>query len=97
MEINRNQYLLIGLVVLFLGIQLRMIDSYVLNEPSTQFLAKRLNKPLPVRNNRMPLLATSAPTFKRTITPPQWLGWAMLSVGGVLILHSLAMQRPGGG
>ena len=29
------------------------------------------------------------------VVPPEWLGWATVSVGSVLILHSLAMPRPG--
>jgi hypothetical protein len=33
-EINRNQYFLAGLVVLALGLQLRAVETYVLNESS---------------------------------------------------------------
>jgi hypothetical protein len=33
---------------------------------------------------------------KKVIQPPEWLGWCMMSIGGVLILHSLAMRKPGG-
>jgi hypothetical protein len=29
------------------------------------------------------------------LRPPVWLGYALMSVGGVLMLHSLAMKRPG--
>ena len=40
-DINRNQYFMAGLLVLFLGVQFRMIDSYVLTEKATHFLAQR--------------------------------------------------------
>ena len=34
---------------------------------------------------------------RKVVQPPQWLGYALLSVGSVLVLHSLAMPKPGGG
>ena len=36
MEFNRNQYFMIGLVLLFIGIELRVVDSFVLNERSSR-------------------------------------------------------------
>ena len=38
MEINRNQWFMIGLVILALGIQFRMVQSFVLNEKATEIL-----------------------------------------------------------
>ena len=35
MEMNRNQYLMLGIVVLLLGVQFRMIESFVLNAEAT--------------------------------------------------------------
>jgi hypothetical protein len=34
---------------------------------------------------------------RKVVEPPQWLGYALLSIGSVLVLHSLAMPKPGGG
>ena len=42
------------------------------------------------------LAASMGPTPRRTIHPPEWIGYALLSVGSVLVLHSLAMKKPGG-
>ena len=28
--------------------------------------------------------------------PPEWIGWAFISVGSVLILYSLVLKKPGG-
>ncbi len=96
MELNRNQYFLAGVVLLLLGIQLRIVDSYVLNEKATQVLNKQGN------NSQSPDLATpalfmpaAAPVARKVIRPPTWIGWALISAGAVLILHSLAMKRPG--
>ena len=91
MEVNRNQYLFVGLVVVFLGLQFRMVESYVLNENASRFLVERIPALAKSDNNLMPAVG---PTPKRTLKPPPALGYAVLSVGAVLILHSLAMRRP---
>ncbi len=101
MEFNRNQYFMIGLVLLFLGIQFKMVESYVLTEDAAKFVAKRLGKDKPDPNAGVvqqsfasAAMASPAPQY-RTFQPPTWLGWALISVGAVLILHSLAMGKPG--
>ena len=100
MEFNRNQYFLAGLVVFLLGIQLRMVDTIVLNERSTQFLAQRMQQfkhsnQIASTNDAATLFAAQAPVGRHRIQPPKWLGWALVSVGSVLILHSLALKKPG--
>jgi hypothetical protein len=32
---------------------------------------------------------------RKKVRPPGWLAWALISVGGVFVLHSLAMKKPG--
>lgn len=101
MELNRNQYFMIGLVVLFLGIQVKCVDSYVLTERAATFMAKRLGKEPAIASNGPMMQAFSssafvAPAGHRAVEPPAWLGWALISIGAVLILHSLAMGKPGG-
>ena len=95
MEINRNQWLMIGLVILALGIQFRTVDSFVLNAKTTEIIAKRLHKNDTVATTFLPAFHVSAPPSQRVIKPPRWLGFMMISVGAVLILHSLTMPRPG--
>jgi len=101
MELNRNQYFMIGLVLLFLGLQVKFVDSYVLTEDAAKFVAKRTGKDKPAENTSVVAqsfvsAASSSPApHHRTVKPPAWLGWALMSIGGVLILHSLAMPRPG--
>jgi hypothetical protein len=31
---------------------------------------------------------------RKVLQPPEWLGWAIISVGAVFVLHSLAMPKP---
>ena len=95
MEINRNQWFMAGLVLLFLGIQFRFVDSFVLAPDFARFLADGTGNRAAAAETTSPLLKPfqNAPA-KKTVTPPEWLGWAMLSVGLVLTLQSLAMKRP---
>ncbi|MBX7168358.1 MAG: hypothetical protein K1X74_18630 [Pirellulales bacterium] len=98
MEINRNQYFLVGIVLLLLGIQFRMVDTYVLNEQASRVLAKAKGSSSSSISERtvsfLPSLGPVAP--RKSITPPEWLGWCIGSIGAVLILHSLAMPKPAG-
>jgi hypothetical protein len=99
MDLNRYHFFILGVVVLLAGIQLRFVDSYVLNEPTTKFLAEKFGTPQQNAGSQtmIPSLelagpGTSAPL--RTIKPPLWLSWALISLGSVLILHSLALRKP---
>ncbi len=94
MELNRNQYFFLGVLIILIGLQLRMVSSYILTDEATRFLAERANK------------STSSATLvsftgdlgalpNKVIAPPEWLGWCLISVGSVLVLHSLAMKKPG--
>ncbi len=94
MELNRNQYFFIGVVILLMGVQLRMVSSYVLTAEATRFLAERTQSG---SNGALVSLASDMGAgAQKVIEPPEWLGWCLMSVGAVLILHSLAMKRPGG-
>jgi len=94
-EFNRNQYFMVGLVLLFFGLQLRMVESFVLNERASRFLNERTWSGNNDSQGRS-FMAAVGPTPHKTVHPPDWLGFAVISVGSVLILHSLAMKRPGG-
>jgi hypothetical protein len=99
MRFNRNHYLLAGLVVFLMGLQFRAIESFTLNRECSHFIATRF----PKKSQTSAASATvtnmaieSGSPKLRTVTPPRWLGYAMMSVGAVFILHSLGMKKPGG-
>ncbi len=97
MDINRNQYFMAGLLALFLGVQFRFVDSYVLTEDATRFLAQRSGKSVASGATQMnQLFPAAGPTIRKVVRPPDWIGWALISFGSVLILHSLSMKRPDG-
>jgi len=97
MELNRNHYFLVGLVVLFLGVQLRSFKAFVLNEQVSKVVSKQFKDEPRVQENPFVLSVSNTipqTTQRHTFKPPTWLGWASVSMGAVLILHALAMRRP---
>jgi hypothetical protein len=94
MEFNRNQYFFLGLVIVLIGVQLRMVSSYTLTHEATKFLAER-SQGSGADSTLFALSSDLGAGPQKVIHPPEWLGWCLMSVGSVLILHSLAMKRPG--
>jgi hypothetical protein len=91
MEFNRNQFFMIGVLLVLLGVQFRLLESATLNEKTTQFLAAHM------ATSATGMMAVMPGSMgHKVIQPPQWLGWALMSIGAVCILHSLAMKKPGG-
>jgi hypothetical protein len=96
MDITRNQYFFAGLACLLLGLQFRMVDTFELTPEFTQFLAERTGHPLASVNAATQSFTQSdTPPAKKTVRPPDWLGWSLISLGSVLVLHSCAMKKPG--
>ena len=92
MSLYRNHYFLIGILLVLLGIQFRMIDSFVLNESATRVLT-RFNESTPVADNSSmnSLLMQMYPQPKRRIEPPRWMGLAMITLGAVISCHAVAI------
>ena len=93
MELNRNQWFFVGIVVVLLGIQFRMVKQYVLTPEATRFLAERTATESDAAMLDFASDLGAGP--QKVIRPPEWLGWCSVSVGSVFILHSLAMRKPG--
>jgi hypothetical protein len=97
MEITRNQYFCVGLVLLFMGIEFRAIDSAVLTPEFTGILAQRSGSPVAAVNSVAEFLSPAKkPVLQKTVHPPEWIGWTLLTVGCVAVFHALAMPRQGG-
>ena len=95
MDINRNQFFMVGVLVLLLGIQFRVVDRYVLNDKATRVLANRMAGEDSAQAAALRAAdATNSPIPRHVVEPPDWSGWCMMSIGSVLILHSLALRKP---
>lgn len=93
-EFNRNQYFFLGAVILLMGLQVRVVSAYVLTTDATRFLAERTQSSA-ADEAVVSFAGDSGLLPKKVLHPPEWLGWCLISIGAVLILHSLAMPRPG--
>lgn len=93
-ELNRPQMFMAGIIVLLLGMQLRWVESIVLNEQATKFITERTQSG-EMASTSPNWFATQLPQAKKTITPPKWIGYSMLSIGGVIVLHAYAMRKNG--
>lgn len=96
MQLTRNRIFLIGLLLILLGFQFRMVESFVLNAPTTKALA-RVTKNTPVASNDFmtTVMLNNHPNPTKRVAPPRWLGLAMIAVGTVVALHAFAMPKNG--
>lgn len=82
---KRHHLLLFGLLLFMAGVQFRVVESFTLNERSTRFVA-----------TEMGAAAAQGPwqggPIRKVVEPPRWLGLALMSVGAVLTVKSLAMR-----
>ncbi len=95
MELNRNHYFMIGLVILFIGIQGRMVYSVELTPKCVKFLADKTGHPMAAAIKAADNISGAGKTVapSKTIVFPEYAGWSSLSIGAVLILHALAMPK----
>lgn len=95
MDINRNQCFLIGMVVLYLGIQFRMVETVEFTPEFTKILADRSGHPLAAASDLVTGILNQPTKLPPKVYRPQdWIGYSLLSMGSVLILHSLTMRKP---
>ncbi len=94
MSMYRNRYFFAGILLILLGIQFRMVDSFVLNEPATRALARFSERTTVADNSGMSsLMMRVYPRPTKRIEPPRWLGLSMIALGAVISCHALAIPR----
>lgn len=94
MEFDRNRYFMIGVLLFLLGIQFRMVESFVLNETSTRALARiAKDSQIASQDFTTDLYMNVHPSPKKEVKPPHWLGWALLTAGGVICLHAMVLPK----
>ena len=93
MDIDRNRYFMFGVVLFLLGLQFRLVDSFVLNENSTRALHRFSQRSNIIDSNLATNVYMQVGTPKKSLRPPNWLGFVLLSVGGVICLHAMVLPR----
>jgi hypothetical protein len=94
MDIDRNRYFMFGVILFLLGLQFRLVDSFVLNESSTRALHKfaqssKIADSSSVATN----LYMDVGSPRKNVKPPNWVGFVLLTVGGVMSLHAMVLPR----
>ena len=94
MSLYRNRYFLTGFLLILLGLQFRRVESFVLNERSTRFVARMTNTPLVDNSTTFgTIFEPVTPVPRKRVTPPRWLGLSMIAAGCVITFHSFSIPR----
>ena len=95
MDFNRNQLFLVGLLLLLFGLQFRLVETFTLNQYTTKFRASRFQEPTDAPLQSM--FVNSEMTIPgKVVKPPLWVGYSLISIGSVLVLHSIMLPKPAG-
>jgi hypothetical protein len=93
MDIDRNRYFMFGIILFLLGLQFRIVDSFVLNESTTRAMHRFAQQSKITDRNLATDVYMQVSTPKKSMRPPNWLGLVLLTVGGVMSLHALVLPR----
>ena len=83
----------VGVLLIFLGIQLRVVDSFVLRPGPTRVLVDWFGAPAGTVQGGVERLVVEATSLCTTITPPVWLGWASITTGVILSAYSVLGKK----
>ena len=89
---NRHQILMAGCLVLGLGAQFRLVETYVFADSATVYIEPLLSFQQPAAE-QIPVEKDPAGARQYVLHVPDWMGWLLLSIGGALVLHSLSISR----
>ena len=93
-EMTAQKLFGIGVILLVFGIQLRAVDTFVLNEKASRFVEKRMRQSaFQQGSSYSPSLLSPSLGTKKQLSHPRWLGWALISTGVVLILHGVTAKK----
>lgn len=94
----RQRLLMIGIILLALGVQLRRVEHFVVNKQVTRIVENRLKRPAadavnsfdagsdPFKNTWQTSISAAPASSQMSVSPPRWLGFSMVSVGAVMVL-----------
>ena len=74
-------FLAIGVALILFGMQLRVVESFVLTPWATQALYEQFRTPSSPSKEAIQRIVVESTSPQKTITPPSWLGWAMITAG----------------
>lgn len=85
--------IVVGIILLLLGMQLRAVEQFVCAPWSTKILAQWFGGTGNGARDAIERMVVESGTHRHVIAPPAWCGWAALSLGFVLVANGLWAKR----
>ncbi|RIK77475.1 MAG: hypothetical protein DCC68_17190 [Planctomycetota bacterium] len=86
-------WLYLGLMVGLLGLQLRMVETFVFTPESTKVLNDWVGPNESTPTGAIQRWAVNENLVQKQYRPPAWLGYALLSSGAVMFVHGLLLRN----
>jgi hypothetical protein len=84
---------LAGILLMLIGLQLRAVQTFELSSQTTQLLAGMVGPAPETPRGALRQFVIETTEHRHRITPPPWLGWLSLSLGGVCLSQRLLGKR----
>jgi hypothetical protein len=78
-----------GVVLLLFGVQLRSVEAFVCTPPATEVLTTWFGASSNTAHGALQRMVVENTGHRHIFEPPAWFGWAVLSVGFVLLMHGM--------
>lgn len=92
-NIRYHVWLYIGAMVFLLGLQMRMVQTFVFTPESTRVMNDWLGPEQPAATGTLTRLAIEHHIAQKQYQPPEWLGYALMSAGGVMIVQGFFLRN----
>ena len=105
---SRRTIMTVGFLLIFIGIQLNMVETFTLSKQATKFLVENFQDPIeigPAINNspfsqasynRLPSVTLPPVPIVlvkgKEVRHPRWICWPFIFVGAVFVLHAIALR-----
>ena len=92
----RALFLACGISACILGAECLVVDTFVMAGEKSPLITSREPAPATLFGSAEPPAVLVGGRQTKNIKPAEWAPWSLLSVGAVVILYSLTLNRPGG-
>jgi hypothetical protein len=92
-NLRYHVWIYVGVMVLLLGLQLRMVETYTFTSDSTRMMNDWFGSGSGAPAGAIERWAVSQNMVQKQYRPPAWLGYALLSAGGVMVVHGWFLRK----
>jgi hypothetical protein len=94
-KIAPHVWMYAGLLIGLAGLQMRMVEAFVFTPESTQVLNDWLGPAPDAPTGAIQRWAVNENLVRKQYRPPLWLGYALISAGGVFFIHGILLRKAG--